>query len=333
MKITLRQLSYLQALAEAGHFGRAAARVNVSQPALSVQIRELEAALGLELVERQPRAVRLTRAGRAVLERAGRILHEVAELEAEARRGALGGVLTLGVIPTLAPYLMPSVLAALPAPGIAQELRLREAQTAVLLDDLGAGRLDAVVIATPPGPDAVERVLFADRFLLAGREGELARLAGQVERLRPVTVDPEELLLLDEGHCLADQALEVCGIGRRRARIDLGASSLGTLCALVAGGMGFTLVPETAAPAELRAQPAMRVARFAAPEPERLVRLVVRAGVADEPWVTALAALLGGKGRSLTGQPLMGHPVTGHPVTGQPVTGQAPPGQPPSASR
>ncbi|MEI4486437.1 LysR substrate-binding domain-containing protein [Frigidibacter sp. MR17.14] len=300
MNITLRQLSYLQALAETGHFGRAAARVHVSQPALSVQIRELEAALGLELVDRQPRALRLTRAGRAVLERAERILAEVAELQAEARRGALGGAVTLGVIPTLAPYLMPSVLAALPLPGLPRDLRLREAQTAELLADLAAGRLDAVVIATPPPPEMAEQALFPDRFLLAGRADRLAALGRHVERLRPVEVDPEQLLLLDEGHCLADQALEVCGLGRRRAKIDLGASSLGTLCALVAGGMGFTLVPESAAEAERRTQPGMRLERFTAPEPERLVRLVLRPGVAGEPWVAALAGLLAEKGRALT---------------------------------
>ncbi len=304
MTVTLRQLSYLTALAEEAHFGRAAARVHVTQPALSMQIRELEGALGLALVDRLPRGVRLTRAGREVLARADRILAEVREMEAAARRGAFG-VVTLGVIPTLAPYLLPPALAALrAAPDLPQDLRLREAQTGTLLRELADGTLDAAVIATPPGPGMIELPLFEDRFLLAGTAARLAALEGQAEALRPVSLDPGQLLLLDEGHCLADQALEVCALGRRRtgggrARLDLGASSLATLCGLVASGMGLTFVPEVAARAEAAAAPRMALTRFAAPEPSRQVRLVRRAAIGEEPWLPALARLLAGAGAGL----------------------------------
>ncbi|GGH60740.1 LysR family transcriptional regulator [Frigidibacter albus] len=303
--ITLRQLSYLTALAEEAHFGRAAARVHVTQPALSMQIRELEGALGLTLVDRLPRGVRLTRAGHEVLARAGRILAEVREMESAARRGALGGVVTLGVIPTLAPYLVPPALAALrSATDLPQDLRLREADTETLLRELSDGTLDAAVIATPPGPGMTQLPLFEDRFLLAGTAARLAALAGQAEALRPVSLDPDQLLLLDEGHCLTDQALEVCALDRRRmgggrARIDLGASSLATLCGLVAAGMGLTFVPEAAARAESAAAPQMALMRFAAPEPSRQVRLVRRAAIGEEPWVPALARLLAGAGAGL----------------------------------
>jgi len=303
--IILRQLTYLTALAEEAHFGRAAARVHVTQPALSMQIRELEGALGLTLVDRLPRGVRLTRAGHEVLARAGRILAEVREMESAARRGALGGVVTLGVIPTLAPYLVPPALAALRAAAdMPQDLRLREAETETLLRELSDGTLDAAVIATPPGPGMVDLPLFEDRFLLAGTATRLAALAGQAEALRPVSLDPDQLLLLDEGHCLTDQALEVCALDRRRmgdgrARIDLGASSLATLCGLVAAGMGLTFVPEAAARAESAAAPQMALMRFAVPEPSRQVRLVRRAAIGEEPWVPALARLLTGAGAGL----------------------------------
>jgi len=306
--ITLRQLTYLTALAEEAHFGRAAARVHVTQPALSMQIRELEGALGLTLVDRLPRGVRLTRAGHEVLARAGRILAEVREMESAARRGALGGVVTLGVIPTLAPYLVPPALAALRgAADMPQDLRLREAETETLLRELSDGTLDAAVIATPPGPGMLELPLFEDRFLLAGTAARLAALAGQAEALRPVSLDPDQLLLLDEGHCLTDQALEVCALDRRRmgggrARIDLGASSLATLCGLVAAGMGLTFVPEAAARAESAAAPQMALMRFAAPEPSRQVRLVRRAAIGEEPWVPALARLLAGAGQGLVAE-------------------------------
>ncbi|MFC7703410.1 hydrogen peroxide-inducible genes activator [Plastorhodobacter daqingensis] len=293
MRVTLKQLAYFQALAEEGNFGRAAARMHVTQPALSMQIKELELTLNANLVERRPRDIRLTRVGREVLARAGRILSETHELEAAARRQGLLGRLNLGVIPTVAPYLLPLVLTGLRGADLTRDLRVREAQTGQLLAALDAGQLDAVIIARPAdAPDRTILPLFQDRFLLAGSATRLRGLAGVSEHLRPVTLDPEQLLLLDEGHCLADQALEVCALDRRQTRIDLGASSLSTLCGLVAQGFGLTFLPEIALRSEEAAAPEMRVLRFAAPEPAREIVIVRRAATTDDGWFAALAEVV-----------------------------------------
>ncbi|MGR3630962.1 MAG: LysR substrate-binding domain-containing protein [Limimaricola soesokkakensis] len=301
MNPSLKQLRYFVALAETGGFGRAAETVFVSQPALSQQIKELETILGVELVERLPRGIRLTRAGREVLERSRRILGDVAELERAARlsRG-LTGRLRLGVIPTVAPYLLPIALTRLRARDLTLDIRVREAQTETLLDDLEAGRVDAVVAALPlPVAGLAVEPLVSDRFVLAGTAARLARWVGDPEALRPTSLAPDQLLLLDEGHCLADQALEVCGL-RGRGRVDLGASSLATLSGLVAEGFGLTLLPEIALRAETAAAPGLALMRFAAPEPARELALVRRAG-GDGGWAAPLADLLREAGAELLG--------------------------------
>jgi len=286
MPLTLRQLTYFLALAEERHFGNAAARVHVTQPALSMQIREMEDGLGLPLIERG-RDIRLTPAGREVARRAARVLADVAEIESMARRQALGGRLNIGIIPTVAPYLLPDLLPRLPL-----ELRVREAQTDQLMAALMDGTLDAAVIASPSvRTDLVREPLFRDRFLLAGNAARLASL-GSVEALRPVALDPDHLLLLDEGHCLADQALEVCGLERRHSQVDLGASSLSTLAGLVGQGMGFTFMPEIAVRTECAAHSTMRLARFTEPQPSREVVLIGRRSTASEPWFATLAGAL-----------------------------------------
>jgi LysR family transcriptional regulator, hydrogen peroxide-inducible genes activator len=298
MKVTLRQLAYFRALAAARNFGRAADIVNVSQPALSMQIKELEAALGIELVERLPRDVRLTPAGREVLARAERILLDAAELESQARRQGLTGALTLGMIPTIAPYLLPGALARLRAGDITRDLRLREALTADLTLGLREGRLDAIVLADPtPAPDLVIQPLFRDRFVLAGSQGRIT--AQTSARLRPQALNPDHLLLLDEGHCLADQALEVCALDRSQTRLDLGASSLSTLCGLVAQGFGLTLLPEIALRAEMQGNPALTLRRFDTPEPARQVALVRRASSDGGPWFDDIAQQLRAAGDEL----------------------------------
>ncbi|MDF2139939.1 hydrogen peroxide-inducible genes activator [Paenirhodobacter sp. CAU 1674] len=282
MRITLRQLSYLIALERHRSFSRAAEAVHVTQPALSMQIRELETELGLSLIERRPRDIRLTRAGRMVLARAEAIEAELRALQAEARRGQ--GSLNLGVIPTIAPYLLPRALPALRA---SAALRLREARTEALLADLNAGRIDAAIIATP-APECHEVPLGEDRFLLAGTPALLALNRG----LAPDALDPGALLLLDEGHCLADQALALCGLTRAAQSVDLGASSLSTLCGLVGQGMGLTLVPEIAASVESRAAPGLALMRFAQ-EPARTLRLVGRKDSPDAAlWFEPLAQTL-----------------------------------------
>lgn len=299
MPVTLRNLSYFLALTEERHFGRAAERAHVSQPALSMQIKELEESLGTALVERLSRDIRLTSAGREVELRARRILAEVAALEQSARHQAVAGRINLGVIPTLAPYLLPAMLPILRAAHVTRELRLREAQTEVLLAELERGHLDAVVIAEPQDRAGLSlHPLFEDRFLLAGHAARLDRLP-ETESLRPVALDPDQLLLLDEGHCLADQALEVCGLSRRQTRLDLGASSLSTLCGLVGQGMGLTLLPELALRQEQAATPGLAARRFAAPEPARRIVMVRLAGLSANGWVEDLAQALRRAGEDL----------------------------------
>lgn len=303
MEITLRQLKYLIALADEGHFSRAALAVNVSQPALSVQIRELEDRLGVQLVERSPRRIDFTPAGREVLWRARRIMDEISELQQAARwKQGLGGQLRLGVIPTVAPYLLPAALPLLRARNVLLDLGVREAQTQALIDELLRGALDAAVIASPPPSGELTALpLFEDRFLLAGSARQVARLGAM--RLRPEQMGAERLLLLDDGHCLADQALAACALTSATrswasSRIDLRASSLSTLCRLAEAGFGLTFVPELALRAETAAAPELGLLRFTAPEPGRTVSLVRRRVSAEDGWFREVADLLSQAGRT-----------------------------------
>ncbi|NDV97961.1 LysR substrate-binding domain-containing protein [Salipiger sp. PrR002] len=291
MPVTLRQLSYFKALAEQRNFRRAAETCHVSQPALSVQIRELEAALNGPLVERHARDVVLTPFGREVLDSAERVLSEIAGLEQAARRRAgLAGRLSLGVIPTIAPYFLPEALAALRAEDISLDVEVTEAKTERLLAQLANGALDAALVALPIEDEGIEVLpLFEDRFLLAGSAARLDQIARVSS---PEGLAESQLLLLEDGHCLTDQALAVCGRGRGNARINMGATSLSTLSRLVAAGFGLTLMPELAALTELRASPGMGLRRFAQPEPSRLVALARRASSHQEGWFTELADIL-----------------------------------------
>lgn len=301
MNITFRQLTYFIALAETRNFGRAADKVHISQPALSVQIKELESQLGVQLVERQPRTVVLTPAGHDLLRHARKITEEMRALEISARwREGLSGKLALGVIPTVAPYLLPVALPLLRAQNLTLDLGIRESTTDRLLAELAEGRLDAAVIALPSGVDnLVEIPLFADRFFLAGSEPQLAALERQGSLPRPEELDPDRLLLLEEGHCLSDQALTVCSLKRDQTRVDLGASSLSTLCRLVAEGFGLTFVPEIAVPTERAAAPSLAIRGFGAPAPFRTIGLVRRKLSQDDGWFTELAEILEEAGQNL----------------------------------
>ena len=300
MNFTLKQLEYFRALATLGNFGRAAEASNISQPALSVQIRTLEESLGGRLIERQSRASVLTPLGREVLTRAEDILRRAKLLEATAREQVgLAGTLNLGLIPTVAPYLLPGVLAALRAQDISLRVEVREAQTDQLLADLRAGALDAAVMAVPSGETGLAEVpLFEDRFLLAGSAD---RMAG-ADVARPTDLARTPLMLLEDGHCLTDQALEVCQRDRTQAGIHTGASSLATLSRLVEAGFGMTLMPEIAAKTELDAAPGLRLHRFGAPEPARQIGLVRRAGTPGSGWAAQLAETLKEVGEGLTGE-------------------------------
>ncbi|MGR3747861.1 MULTISPECIES: hydrogen peroxide-inducible genes activator [unclassified Paracoccus (in: a-proteobacteria)] len=298
MNITLRQLRYFLALADHGHFTRAAEVTHVSQPALSMQIRALEEIAGGPLVERITGGVVLTPRGRELAAHARRVMAAMAGLEQGLRQPGEGGRLMLGMIPTVAPYLLPEALPVLRARDVGRDLHLREAQTDRLLDELDCGRLDAVVVATPPeGRGMVAAPLFTDRFLLAGSAARIAQIQGRA--VAPKELDPGQLLLLDEGHCLGDQALEVCGLNRRSSHLDLGAASLSTLCRLAAQGMGLTFLPQIALRQEIAAAPGLTAIAFPDPQPLREVVLIRRASTPAEGWFDELADTLRAAARNL----------------------------------
>nr|WP_316651203.1 hydrogen peroxide-inducible genes activator [uncultured Gellertiella sp.] len=291
--ITLRQLHYFDALARTGHFGRAADLSTISQPALSMQIQELEAQLGVTLVERGKRGVTLTRDGEAIARRAAAILGDVQDLIDYARHGksVLTGMLKFGVIPTVAPYLLPPLLPQLRQDYPELELHVRETQTSVLLRELEDGKLDVVLIALPVDIQGLDSLkLMEDRFVIAvpaGYETSSQLVAG------PELLQNERLLLLEEGHCFRDQALSYCSLQQTSSVNTLGASSFATLVRMVANGMGVTLLPEMAIATEIRSQE-IRVLPLAEPQPRRTLGLVWRRSSPRKQDFAALATLIQG---------------------------------------
>jgi LysR family transcriptional regulator, hydrogen peroxide-inducible genes activator len=273
--ITLKQLRYLSALAVHRHFGRAAEACSVTQPALSMQIRDLERQLGVQLVERRPGDVVLTDIGIEVVERGQQILAEARDLVdfARHRRSVLTGRLVLGVIPTLAPYVLPRMLSTIQRSYPDLQIELRETQTRVLLDELARGELDAVMLALPlVDPDIETMELFQDPFLLAVPSTDTR---SSTARVSPRDIEHDRLILLEEGHCLRDQALTFCANARQNGTMGLGATSLATVMQMVANGYGVTLVPQIAVDVEVRDQ-RVKLLRFAAPQPGRTVGLAWR---------------------------------------------------------
>jgi LysR family hydrogen peroxide-inducible transcriptional activator len=273
---TLKQLRYFAALAESRHFGRAAERCQVTQPAMSMQVRELEALLGVVLVERTASGVFLTAAGEEVARRAREILLAVQDLVdlARHRDRVLAGALRLGVIPTIGPYLLPQVLPRLHATYPELQLSLRESQTGQLLDALLAGELDLLILALPVGRDDIAtRRLFDDTFNLA--VAETHPLAGRTV-INQKDLVAERLLLLEEGHCLRDQALSLCHAAGANQADDFRASSLATVVQMVVNGYGGTILPALALPVEAGAHSRLRVVPFTAPAPFRTIGLAWR---------------------------------------------------------
>lgn len=271
--LTLRQLRYFEAAARLGHFGRASEECAVTQPALSMQIKDLEETLGAALFERRPGETVLTPLGREIAEQASKILLAANDLAvlANHRGKVLSGPLSLGIIPTLAPYILPELLKYLSKHFPALKLELREAQTKAMLQELSRGDLDLVMAAIPnEAPDLQEIHLFDDRFLFAVASDEAKRA-----RVDPETLDPAKLILLEEGHCLRDQALSFCSNERGVTKAGLGATSLSTVMQMVANGYGATFIPEIAAEAEARGRK-LSLQRFTAPEPSRRIGLVWR---------------------------------------------------------
>jgi LysR family hydrogen peroxide-inducible transcriptional activator len=271
--VTLRQLRYFNALASHGHFGRAAEACAISQPAMSMQIKELEEALGGVLLERGARQVALTNVGEEAAQRVRDILRLVDELGdlARASRDRLAGRLRIGMIPTIAPYLLPEIIGNLTRTHPELDIHVRETLTAKLIHELAEGRLDTAIVALPVSePSLVEVALFSEHFLLV-RPGE--------DEGTPVpnskTLRAMRLLLLEEGHCFRDQALSFCNMQSSPPREMLDASSLSTLVQMVSAGIGVTLIPEMAVAVETRSA-SVSVARFKNPQPSRTIGMIWR---------------------------------------------------------
>ncbi len=270
--LTLRQLRYFEALVRHGHFGRAADACAISQPALSVQIKDLEESLGTTLFERGPRQVRLTPFGEDWALRVRDILRAVDELGEMARAAQEGlmGRLRIGVIPTIAPYLLPDLIGQLAQRFPTLEVDLRETVTPKLIEELGDGQLDTAIVALPVlEPAFDEKPLFEERLLLVrpiAQAGQPVPTAAELRDMR--------LLMLEEGHCFRDQAMSFCNLqGARRSGLE--GSSLSTLVQMVGAGIGVTLIPEMAVPVETRSAPVC-IDRFATPEPSRTIGMIWR---------------------------------------------------------
>jgi LysR family hydrogen peroxide-inducible transcriptional activator len=291
---SIRQLECAVAVADALHFGRAARACAITQPALSAQIQALEDLLGIRLFERGRRGVMVTAAGAPLIEQARAALAGLDRLVESAAREhePLTGTLRLGVIPTVAPYLLPPLLPAVRRAWPRLRLVLREEQTARLVEQLGLGALDVLLLALPVERAGLEELpLLREPFtFVAPASHPLAKARGP---LREAALADQEILLLEDGHCLRAQALEVCrGAGAAPGRIQ--ATSLTTLVQMVANGLGATLLPERALAVELRADPGLVARPFARPAPSRTLGLAWRPGAARAGEYRLLGQTLAG---------------------------------------
>ena len=283
--LTLKQLRYFKELARHGHFGRASESAGVSQPALSVQIKELEATLGKSLFERGARGVKLTNFGIGFAQRVNEVLRAVDELTDFARltEGGLSGTFRLGIIPTIAPYLLPQLMTHMIRAYPALDLQVRETITPKLVHELHEGDIDAAIVALPTSePGFTEVSLFKERFVL---------IRPLADAQKPVpdnkTLATMRLLLLEEGHCFRDQALSFCSMGRGQPREGLDGSSLATLVQLVNAGMGVTLIPEMAVAVETKSAN-VAVDHMPEDQPAREIALIWRK---TNPMAEALTEL------------------------------------------
>jgi LysR family hydrogen peroxide-inducible transcriptional activator len=273
INITLKQLRYFDALARHGHFRRAADAAAISQPALSMQIKELEGVLGVALFERDARHVRLTSIGEEFGERVSNILRSVDELGDLARASwdGLLGRLRIGVIPTIAPYLLPTLIGDLTRMYTGLDIRVRETMTMNLIQELMKGRLDTAIVALPISEPSLNEIeLFSENFVLIRPVEDAGKPVPDREMLREM-----KLLLLEEGHCFRDQALSFCDIQSALPRETLDASSLSTLVQMVGAGIGVTFIPEMAVAVETRSAP-VSVTRLKNPQPMRTIGMIWR---------------------------------------------------------
>ncbi|MEM1376636.1 MAG: hydrogen peroxide-inducible genes activator [Pseudomonadota bacterium] len=289
MALTVRQLQFFQALVQERHFGRAAQRMGVTQPALSIQIKQLEEHFGFPLFERERGAIALTAAGERLLPRVDHILLQLIDLEqgGAADDAVLEQRFDLGIIPTVAPYLLPNLLPALKDEFPKLQLQVKEGVTEQLFSDVTAGSLHAVVAAEHTGDRNLESIpLFTDPFYIAsGRDASdvIASPAAQD------SVAIERLLLLDDGHCLRDQALAVCNATGERRLLNFGATSMTTILQLVANGMGITLLPAIAVETEANRLDGISLTDFQKPAPSRSIALFFRPSSARRHDIEALA--------------------------------------------
>lgn len=288
--ISIRQLRYFLTLTETRHFRRAAEALHISQPALSLQIKQFETELGVTLIERKGSGFAITIEGRRVAMRARQILQDVQDLHAMAQQmqGVLTGELRLGLIPTVAPYLLPRLLPTIKVHYPDVKLFVREAITATLMDEIKEGKIDAAIAALPVSEEGVAHIpLIEDRFMLAVPKGRLSQFRAPVSHKMLVK---EPLLFLDEGHCLRDQTLSFCQHLGYNEEDRLGAASLSTLLQMVANGLGVTLVPELAA--QGLHTPEIAIVPLEEPQPSRTLALFWRAGSSRQEGFEALAKLL-----------------------------------------
>lgn len=294
MRPSIRQLEYLVAVAGTLHFGRAAKSCAITQPALSAQIQALEEDLGVQIFERSRRRVTVTRPGEPVIERARAALRAIDDLVETARgaRDPLTGPLHLGVIPTIAPYLLPRWLPVVRESYPDLQLFLHEDQTMRLVQGLREGKLDLLLLALPvQGSDLEAMALFNEPFVLAAPASH--RLVSmRRKQVRESDLADEQVLLLEDGHCLRDQALAVCQLAGAREAEHVRASSLNTLVQMVANGLGITLLPTSAVSVEVRGQTDIAIRPFKAPPPSRDVGLVWRRASARGDEFQLLGQLL-----------------------------------------
>lgn len=290
--MNLRDLRYFVALAELRHFGRAADACFVSQPTLSTQIKKIEDELGVTLVERAPRKVMLTEAGAEIAQRARVVLNEIEQIRAIARRSLdpESGTLRLGIFPTLGPYLLPHVVPKLRQRFPRVELLLTEEKTEILLQLLQEGRIDAAVLALPLHEEQLHtELLFEEPFVLAVPS---THPLADTQRLGLDTIADERLLLLDDGHCLRDQALDVCHLAGASEKDGFRATSLETLRQMVAAGVGVTLLPLLAVQPPVPRSETVRLLSFTDSRPSRQIALVWRKSSAQGDFLHKVAGVL-----------------------------------------
>jgi LysR family transcriptional regulator, hydrogen peroxide-inducible genes activator len=292
MELKLKDLRYLVAVADLRHFGRAAARCFVSQPTLSAQLKKLEQSLGVQLIERAPNNVSLTATGEEIVARARRIIEASDEVVTLARsqRDPLAGRLRVALLPTIGPYLLPRVAPLIRKTLPRLQLRLYEYTTAAMLERLHAGDLDVGILALPVDMPGLEsRELYREPFLVALPERH--PLAAH-DTVRVADLKGETLLLLEDGHCLRDQALEVCSRVGVREQQDFRATSLETLRQMVATGAGITLLPELAGRGAYRSARGVVLRPFARPAPVRHIGALWRRSSARRAAIDALCKLI-----------------------------------------